>query len=632
MRPPAPRIPGNLRSALQPFATLDVLTGADVAVAASLTGPDTDDTVIQAIAMVCIVRRLGHTCLELANARDRLGSAAAVAARARDASEQVDVSGVRLPDTGDWIETLRHSALVEVATGAELDLERPLVLDPEAGLVWLARYASYEQDLARRLVKRAGDSSTDVSPDRADSALTTVVAQTTGEGGMPISDEQRAAIVAALTRPVTFLVGGPGTGKTSTLGHLVAAARLVGFADGDIALAAPTGKAAERMTSSIGRASGDGPRLVARTIHSLLGLYPGATPTPGERSIAARLVVVDEASMIDLPTMTRVVAAVRDDAHLVFVGDPDQLASVDVGSVLADVVAAAARPGAPLHGSVTRLTRVFRQDSDSAIVDLATAIRAVGRDQGRVDDDAEVVANLLGVGFGSGDDATLDPGPGPGPGLGFVRRTAHGDSPAELALFDTVMDQTRRMVAAAAGTGGVGGAAPGGPAAALVAANACKVLAATRRGPGGVADWSDRLRRASGFAEHEWRAGRPILITRNDPANGLANGDTGVTVADPGAGGELRVAFEGRPPLIPSALGDFEDWWAMTIHKSQGSEYDHVVVSLPRAGSPLLTRELIYTAVTRARERVTIVGDPQVLRAALGKPNERASGLADRLR
>ena len=172
---------------------------------------------------------------------------------------------------------------------------------------------------------------------------------------------------------------------------------------------------------------------------------------------------------------------------------------------------------------------------------------------------------------------------------------------------------------------------------ALDAATRLKVLAATRQGPSGLSDWSGRIEAGvsaaiPGFGhDHGWAIGRPVIVTANDPVNHLANGDVGVVVDH---GGVRSVAFAAADDVrfVPLArLDRIESWWAMTIHKSQGSEFDHAVVALARAGSPIMTRELLYTAVTRARERVTILGDEAAVRSAVGRPILRASRLRERL-
>ncbi len=627
MKPPAPRIPKRLAGVLVPYTALGVLDASDVAVCDVLTRTTAEhvvDDVIHAIAMVCIARRMGHSCLHLADAKSRL-LAAVAAKQPSTAGFEADVAQFEFFDNAQWGASLGASELVEVTGDSPPTFTRPLMFDASTGTLWLSRYAYYEHELATRLLIRAKSSVSAVDQGDIEAALAS--ADTQHDRDL-LTDEQRDAIIGALTRPLTFLIGGPGTGKTWTVGRLVDAAHSVGFADSDIALSAPTGKAAERMTRSITSATSNGVNLRATTNHKLLGgMYPGATPRPGERTIAQRLVIIDEASMIDLPMMARLTAAVRADAHLVFVGDPDQLASVDVGSVLSDVVDAASSSDAPLHATLARLTTMQRQSAQSPIIALAAAI------QQHVDttetDSFEAIRTLLGI-HDHGNDTKTEPAP-PKPSsdaaLRFVHRTAKGDSAEEAALFNEVAETARIMIEAARD--------PKRGADALHAMNQLKVLSANHRGKGSVEDWSKRLRKTLGFRDGEWQVGRPIMITRNDPVNGLSNGDTGITVNQDGSGTSMRVAFAtsdgGFRTLPPSALGELDDWWAMTIHKSQGSEYDHVIVSLPSERSPLLTRELIYTAVTRAKARLTIIGTPDVLVHAIATPTSRASGLAARL-
>ena len=352
---------------------------------------------------------------------------------------------------------------------------------------------------------------------------------------------------------------------------------------------------ASRLTAAVGG------RIVATTVHRLLGTHPGK-PAGIDRSLHLPhdLVVVDEASMVDLPLMAKLLAVMRPDAHLVFVGDPDQLASVEVGSVLRDIVDSV-RHGSdtaahPLDGNVVVLDRVHRFDAGSGIADLADAVRL-----GDVDEALAVLARGDGV-------SLVDP----------------ADEGAFAPLCAEVVAAARALVAAGRANR---------PEDAFAAALEVKVLAATRRGPLGLRGWNDRI--AAGVdlpsGAGTWTPGRPVLVTENDPRNGVDNGDTGVVVPSPT--GPL-VAFPGvdGPRLLrPSRLRAHEDWWAMTIHKSQGSEFEHVVVSLPTDESPILTRELLYTAVTRARARVTVLATEAVVRAAIERPVARASGLRERL-
>lgn len=581
MKPPRPLVPETV-GVLRPLVVSGVLEAGEVAVADALTrahGAPPDPGVIQAVAVAALARRLGHSCVDLAAASVLCGTAT-------DPTEAT----VALPEPASWIATLTASDLVAIDTDADNDWDRPLVLDPELGRLWLARYAHYEHTLAGRLIDRAGSGGSIGDTPGIEAAVESAFSAHDGDP----ADPQHTAVVSALRRRLSFIVGGPGTGKTWTVGRLLDAIEALA-ATGDevpVALAAPTGKAAERLTEAV-----DG-RLHATTIHSLLGLHPGApVGIDPPRKLTERLVVVDEASMIDLTLMTKLVGALTPDAHVVFVGDPDQLLSVDVGSVLRDVVDAAVDEASPLHGTVTELDRSHRFAGDLA--DLADAVRvgAGGR-----------VVDLL-----------TDPGR---PALTLV---SPDDPDATKAVFDEVRGASQKMVDAAI-QGRAGDA--------LVQSRTTKVLTATRAGRLGLAWWNERLGAAMGFRAGEWKPGRPVLVTRNDSANGVSNGDTGVVVPDAHGTSAVDVAFAGADEVrrvTPSRIRSSDDWWAMTVHKSQGSEFGHVIVSLPEVPSPILTRELLYTAVTRAKQRVTIVGRPELVRAAAERRVERASGLRERL-
>ena len=430
------------------------------------------------------------------------------------------------------------------------------------------------------------------------------------------------AAARALTTGVSILAGGPGTGKTHTIARILVAAHRLAAEEGkrlEVALAAPTGKAAARMRAAVstevdrlagGRDADAGPGgpwsgTGATTVHRLLGWRPGTRFRHDRRNpLPHDLVVVDETSMVALPLMAKLLDAMRPEARLVLVGDPFQLASIEAGTVMGDVVGPAGQPGSSargvLAGGVTVLRRMHRFAEGSAIAELADAVRA---------GETDTALALLETG-----DPTL--------------KWVMDDPDARVGLEEEVVGDTVAMVRAALA---------GNPLGALAAAHRTKVLTATRWGSGGLYDWSDRIESAVGAAVPElgrarrWHVGRPVIVTRNDPLNRVANGDVGVVVE--GSGG-VEVAFDdgGTIRLVaPSRLQDVEGWWAMTIHKSQGSEFPHAVVSLPEAGSPILTRELLYTAVTRARDRLTVVGDRDALRFAIERPVARASGLRGRL-
>jgi exodeoxyribonuclease V alpha subunit len=427
---------------------------------------------------------------------------------------------------------------------------------------------------------------------------------------------QRVAVEAIASRRLAVISGGPGTGKTTTIARaLVLVHEEAGGRAPLVALCAPTGKAAARLAESVRQEATDldpdGPvgdrlrRVDASTIHRLLGWRPGGreryrhhrgNPLPHD------LVVVDETSMVGLPMMARLLAAVREDATVVLVGDADQLASIEAGSVLADVVGPRARDDdatGPLAGDVVVLRAVHRYGEE--IGALADAVR-----RGDPDGATEALAR--------GGDAVR-----------FIARTedAEDDVPEEV-----VSAAARIRDAAAAGD----------DRAAIEALGGVRVLCAHRRGPHGVAAWTERIERAlaarvSGLrAGARWYVGRPLLVTRNDYVTGLLNGDAGVVVA--GEDDRVAAAFERRGELArlsPSRLEDVETAHAMTIHKGQGSQFEEVVVVLPDPDSRILTRELLYTAITRARRRVTLIGTEEAVRVAVGTPVARASGLRERL-
>jgi exodeoxyribonuclease V alpha subunit len=385
--------------------------------------------------------------------------------------------------------------------------------------------------------------------------------------------KQRLAAETALRRRFAVIAGGPGTGKTTTVARIVAL-----LLEQDpatlIALAAPTAVAAARLTDAMRLAGIDG--VEARTLHRLLGWRPD-THSRFRHDRGNRLpydvVIVDETSMVSLWQMARLVEAVRPGARLILVGDPGQLTSIEAGAVLGDIAAAGG-------DAIVTLDEVYRYDAD--IGRVAEAIR-------RGDADATVAA-LAGVTWVD-DDA-------------LVRERA-------VATARAVTD------AAEAGDGSR----------AIAALGSFRLLCAHRRGPYGVSTWTARIEDWTGAGGAEWYAGRPLLVTANDYGLQLFNGDTGVVVA--GEGG-LMAAFE-RVALRPTRLASVETVYAMTVHKAQGSQFEAAAVVLPEPTSPILTRELLYTAVTRARRELIVVGSEESVRAAVGRPVARASGLRARL-
>jgi len=434
--------------------------------------------------------------------------------------------------------------------------------------------------------------------------------------------EEEAIAAAILTRAaagtICILLGGPGTGKTTKV-----AQDLMKLFQGDeasgtakaVALAAPTGKAAARMAEALRDACTNGrvessaaakeriPQLKPTTVHKLLG----ANPSRGTRyeydahnRLPYDLVVVDEASMLSSSLMHHLLAAVRDDATIMLVGDPDQLASVDAGTALGDIAVFGgdAHEGTHLYDCIETLTESHRTDS-MEILALAQAIRS---------NDVEKAKELL---TSSGDPvAWVDP----------------ADKKKLEELTKTVVTHAENLRTAAYGTSAR---------AVIEAHRELQVLCAHREGPMSVATWNTRVEKQldirPGFA---WYTGRPVMVTRNSPSLRLANGDVGVVMSN---GDTHTAVFEildadGRPITLPvSRLEGINTVHALTIHKSQGSEYGHAVVVLPERSSRIVTRELLYTGVTRARKQVTVVGPWDVIEAAITTPIRRATGLASRL-
>jgi exodeoxyribonuclease V alpha subunit len=388
---------------------------------------------------------------------------------------------------------------------------------------------------------------------------------------------QRQAAETALRRRFTVVAGGPGTGKTRTVAQIV---RLLREQDPDllIALAAPTAVAAQRLTQAVRDA---GLELEGRTLHRLLGFKP-RTQSRFRHDRGNRLphdvVIVDETSMVGLWQMARLVEAVRPGARLILVGDPEQLASIEAGVVLGDIAAAGG-------DAVVELEEVYRYDAD--IGQVAEAIRAGDADA--------TIAALRGVTWIADPEGALD----------VVRERAEATAGAVTA-------------AARAGDG------PG----AIAALGSFRLLCAHRRGPYGVSAWTARIEDWIGHGGAEWYAGRPLLVTRNDYSLRLFNGDTGVVVErEPGV---LAAAFE-RGEVSPTRLAAVETVYAMTVHKAQGSQFGTAAVVLPEPSSQLLTRELLYTAVTRAQRELIVVGTEAAIRAAVARRAARASGLRARL-
>jgi exodeoxyribonuclease V alpha subunit len=580
--PNSPRLARGAVGLLRTFNEAGVLDAADVHVAQRLCALASEEEELVALAAAFVVRavRGGSVCVDLATVTQ-------------------DPDDLPWPDADAWHAALTASPLVT----AEPPVLRLLEHDG-VRLLYLDRYWREEEQVHADLVDRPAGSD---SPDEAwlAAALDRVFPQ---QG----YDEQRAAARVALTHATTVLTGGPGTGKTTTVAALLALcaeqADLAGDPAVRIALAAPTGKAAARLQQAVEAEvaklpAADRERLAgvrAVTLHRLLGARPDTSSRfrhHRDNRLPHDVVVVDETSMVSLTMMARLLEAVRPGSRLILVGDPFQLASVEAGAVLADLVETVQE-----KTSVGVASLVTSHRFGESIGALAEAVRT---------GDADRAIALLEAG---GDHVEL----------------VHVDDPAR---------RIRELVVHALGV--LQAAEAGDADRALALLDRRRLLCAHREGPFGVRHWNTQVERWLGEATGEpiyatWYAGRPLLVTANDYGLGIYNGDTGVAVRPSvgGAGRALRAAVAastGRLDLAISRLGQVETMHALTIHKSQGSQADEVVVILPPPESRLLTRELLYTAITRARERVVVVGSPDDVRAAIDRRALRATGLRQRL-
>jgi exodeoxyribonuclease V alpha subunit len=583
--------PGLLRA----FNDAGVLTAADVHVARRLAqlGPEAKESVLLAIALAVRAPRLGHVYVDLAT----IAETAAV-----ETEEPADLSELPWPSVAAWLQDVAGSSLTGVGDDDAKAPDRPLRLIGSS--LYLDRYWREERRVAADLLALA-EEATGVDDEVIADGIARLFA---GDR----DSRQSAAAQSAVRRRLTVVAGGPGTGKTTTVARIVALLAEQAAAKGApaplVALAAPTGKAAARLEEAVHHEALELDvaepvrrqllELRAATVHRLLGWRPDSSSRfrhhRGQR-LPHDVVIVDETSMVPLSLMARLVEAVRTDARLVLVGDPGQLASIEAGAVLGDIVG-------PGGAGIVVLDRVHR--FGGAIATLAEAIRS---------GDADAVIGALDS--GAHDVTWID--------------VDVGDPAARSALEPV---RTRAVEAGRA----IGSAARAGDAAgALAALDAFRLLCAHRRGPEGVAAWTALTEDALGdlAGEDRWYIGRPLLVTDNDYELRLYNGDTGVVVqsADPD---RVIAAFRQRGAIVevsPTRLAAVDTVYAMTIHKSQGSQFDTAAVLLPAPSSRILTRELLYTAATRARRQLVLAGSEETIRAAVARPVARASGLRSRL-
>ena len=549
-----------------------------------------------AAAVTSAMHRGGHACLPLTQCAGRpivdILEWSANAARS-DGTEESDlperVRQAHLPPLSDLRGVLSGSPVI--ACGDALEAKRPLVLDGDN--LYLHRMFAAESQLAHRMRELAQYTATPCGD----------VASWMREILHVDSKEAIAAATTAVQGRLCVITGGPGTGKTTLAASLIALLLDLRLADPRrIALAAPTGKAAARLQESVRMQFQDGaladrvPKLrgftlVAGTVHRLL-----TRPDPFLDAL-----LVDECSMVDMPLMARLLETLGDTTRLILLGDAGQLSSVEPGSVFSDLCATAEDQTSPLAQCIVRLEKSYRFGPTSGIGRLADAIR-------RSDVDSAL--------------AVLKDNP-----------DTNLKDLADEAAFDQLANETAEEWAVHIRDSRPEDAFP-----------ARRVLCAHRRGPFGVTRFNrlvEQRLRATGLipVDDEFYPGRPIIVTRNDRPTGLSNGDTGVVIRD--SQNRRRVWFpdltgqgadDSRLLVSPSRLPKHESFFALTVHRAQGSEYDQVVFVPGDADSPVNTRELLYTAITRARKKVTVRASEHTVAAAMLRTTSRATGLPERLR
>jgi exodeoxyribonuclease V alpha subunit len=613
----------------QPFIDAAVFTVTEVHAAQRITDavfsstkskPTFLDYLSVAIAVWAPVN--GHVCADLSNVqqqvKDEIGSS----------NENIDPllqAQLEWPSLSAWISHLSASPLVSIPLPEKLDdvdYNKPLVLF--GNLLYLTRQWADEGLVAIALRTRLAASATPL-PEQAAAWVSDVF-------GKKVDDKQSQAVMQALTHNTTVLLGGPGTGKTYTIAGMLHAFFSEHGASSKpdavskplrVAIAAPTAKAARQVTASVGKslslphfpqthaASIKAVTEVSSTIHRLLGWSPGNRGRFAHHSqnqLPYDIVIIDEVSMVSLPLMARLLEALSPTTKLVLVGDPQQLKSVEAGAVLPDIASLFADGTYP----ITKLTvnrRQANEDKPDSVNNIGTLATLIS-DASLSSRDAETVLKFIQEGHKE---------------ITFISLPVTDNEPSRSSHVFAELDSHLLGYREA-----LKFATQGNSEEALTSLSSVRVLCGHREGPFGVSTWNKFVAHTVGVSTTRGAVGQPLLNTRNDLRTGLVNGDTGIVVNTENG---RRVVFATQTSSFePSALEDIEVAFATTIHKSQGSEYGTVIVIVPPVGSPLLRRELLYTAVTRARQHLVLIASEDSITNAVMSTINRASGLAARIR
>ena len=595
----------------------------DIALARLLArlAPNDPPAVPLAALLVSRAAGEGHVCIDLHQWAGH---------EFKEPSERAPIG--RCPDVDSWIDQLRSSTMV-----GDADSHCPLVCDRH-GRVYLQRLYQHEQQLAQRLRQRAASAGQTLSPDQMEQLRPLLNRYFCNSPSDGLPDWQKIAAAITLLKRLCIISGAPGTGKTTTVAKFLGV--LIEWTQETplrIHLCAPTGKAAARLGASLSDASlsMDCPPSVAAalaklepsTIHRLLRTQPGGRGFVfnAQNPLATDVVVVDEASMVDLVLMDRLVQAVPKDARLVILGDKDQLASVEAGAVFGDLCRGAREKSysAAMRDSIFALTGMPLPSADQhapAALSLADCTVVLHKNY-RFDQEDGIGALTQAINLGDS---------------GRIKQLFHNNPKATVRWEQwRSRSEFHKLLAAHVLRGYESYLTSREPEEALAHFSRFMILGALVKGPFGVDQLNqtatDLLQKARLINRtRPWFKGRPVMMTRNSYRIGLFNGDIGLTW--PNSDGRLSVWFQKESgelrAISPQRLPEHQSAFAMTIHKSQGSEFDSTLLILPDQDTPVLSRELVYTGCSRARHQLILMAQENTIDQALSRTIQRTSGLS----
>jgi len=591
-----------------------VLTSLDVSFAQLMCrlSDNESNELAMAAALASHATANGHVCLDLNS----------------EAGKKIylheDAQSVKLPDYKEWVTVLSDAPVL-----GHPGEYRPLILD-EVGRLYLYRYWKYEQDLAQSLYKKVGVVNQSVDETQLRDGLNQLFSTTSEQPNW-----QKVAAAAAVLNQFSVISGGPGTGKTSTVIRILALLRQQpNGLNLNIALAAPTGKAAARMQEAIHQAKQQLPvdesirdaiPEQATTLHRLLGASMDSIyfRHNKENPLPIDVLILDEASMVDVALMAKLMWALPEKARLIMLGDKDQLSSVEAGAVLADICGKQQAFSDGFRAKLKSLIGDALPSQKETVLSMADSILLL-RQSYRFTDTSGI--GLLAKSVNQGDDQQV---------LSLLNDKALPDI-ALYADYDSIAekaaDSYQRYLECLKGEESIDDV--------FTAFNSFRVLCAIRGGPYGVVTLNQKIESALAArslidAGNDYYVGRPIMVTRNDHGLRLYNGDVGLLLPDPECDGLLRACFQCSDgvtrKIAPVSLPEHETVYAMTVHKSQGSEFEQVLLVLPEEDNPLLSRELVYTGITRAKIRFELYAGNEILLAAVQRKLSRTTGLQDLL-